>query len=66
MLPGGSAGKTGDSRKGWDLFFSAVRRGTFVASKIKQSFKLRQERNMPPRLPRRNTMKAGRGWLAAP
>ena len=35
-----------------EFIFSAVRRGIFVASKIKQGFKLRQERNMPPR----------RGW----
>jgi hypothetical protein len=45
---------------------STVRRGIVVASKTKQGFKLRQERNMPPRLPRRNEMEAGRGWLAAP
>jgi hypothetical protein len=44
------------------FFFSAVRRGIFVESKIKHHFKLRQERNMPPCLPRRNKMKAGLGW----
>jgi hypothetical protein len=43
------------------------RRGIVVASKIKHGFKLRlvavrKHRNMPPRLPRRNRMKAGRGW----
>jgi hypothetical protein len=35
----------------WDSWTkrSAVRRGIVVAAKIKQGFKLRQERNMPPR-----------------
>jgi hypothetical protein len=39
---------------------SAVRRGIVVASRIKQRFKLRQERNMPPR---RGWRIWWRGWL---
>ena len=34
----------------------------FVEPRINEPFKLRQERNRPPRLPRRNEVKAGRGW----
>ena len=31
-------------------------------SREEKKFKLRQERHIPPRTPRRNEMKAGRGW----